>query len=176
MRLRPLRDHDEIEMRSRDVVIGGVLAIGTAIAIIAYLLQTTKSAHPEFLGGVCVVWALASCGMFKLPRRRLVASRWREPFFLLWSLLVVGSIGSGVVLENRPNSALLFGFILPLIFAATSHPVAGTAIVGSLVLTFAAGAGALTGQSAADLTFQLLALALAALMGVLEGHGRAPRA
>ena len=64
----------------------------------------------------------------------MVASRWREPFFLLWSLLVVGSIAFGVVLEDRPNTPLMFGFILPLIFAAISYPVVGTAIVGSIVL------------------------------------------
>ena len=157
-------------------MIGGVLAIGTAVAIIAYLLQSTASAHPVFLGTVCVIWAIASCGMFALPRRRMVASRWREPFFLFWSLLVVGSIAFGVVLESRPNTPLLFGFILPLIFSAISYPVVATAIVGSLVLAFAAAAGALTGQSAADLTFQLMALAFAAVMGVWQAYGRERRA
>jgi diguanylate cyclase (GGDEF)-like protein/PAS domain S-box-containing protein len=176
MRLRPLSDHEEIAMRARDVVIGGVLAIGTAIAIIAYLLQSDQSGHPRFLGTVCVAWAVASCGMFALPRRRMVASRWREPLFLLWSLLVVGSIAFGIVLENRTNSPLLFGFILPLIFAAISYPVVATAIVGSLVLVFAAAAGILTGQSAADLTFQLLALAFAAVMGVWQALSRERRA
>ena len=114
--------------------------------------------------------------MFLLPRRRLVASRWREPFFLAWSMLVVGSIAFGVVLEDRPNTPLMFGFILPLIFSAISYPVVATAIVGSLVLASAAVAGVLTGQSAADLTFQLLALAFAALMGVLQAYGRERRA
>src|SRR3954451_14992870 len=98
MKLRPLRDPEEIDIRSRDVVIGGVLAIGTAVAIIAYLLQSTQSAHPVFLGSVCVAWAVASCGMLALPRRRMVASRWREPLFLFWSLLVIGSIAFGIVL------------------------------------------------------------------------------
>ena len=106
----------------------------------------------------------------------MVASRWREPFFLLWSVLVVGSIAFGIVLEDRANTPLLFGFILPLIFAAISYPVVATAIVGSLVLVFAAGSAALTGQSAADLTFQLMALAFAAVMGVWQAlRARAPR-
>jgi len=176
MRLRELRDPEEIEIRAGDVVIGGVLAIGTAVAIIAYLLQSRESAHPVFLGTVCVIWALASCGMFALPRRKMVASRWREPFFLFWSFLVAGSIAFGIVLESRSNTPLLFAFILPLIFSAISYPVIATAIVGSLVLGFAAGAGALTGQSAADLTFQLMVLAFAAVMGVWQAYGRERRA
>ena len=80
------------------------------------------------------------------------------------------------MLEDRSNTPLMFAFILPLIFAAISYPVVATAIVGSLVLVFAAGAGALTGQSAADLTFQLMALAFAAVMGVWQAYGRERRA
>jgi PAS domain-containing protein len=176
MKLRPLSDPEEIEMRARDVVIGGVLAIATAMAIVAYLVQSTRSAHPLLLGTVCVLWATASCGMFRLPRHRMAASRWREVFFLAWSALVVGSIAFGVVLENRTNSPLMLGFILPLIFSAISYPVVGTAIVGSMVLICAATASALTGQSAADMTFQLLALAFAAVMGVWQAYGRERRA
>jgi diguanylate cyclase (GGDEF)-like protein/PAS domain S-box-containing protein len=176
MTLQRLSDPEEIEMRARDVVIGGVLAFATAAAIIAYLLQSTRSAHPLLLGTVCVAWAALSCGMLLLPRRRMAASRWRELFFLAWSSLVVGSLAFGVVLENRPNTPLMFGFILPLIFGAISYPVLGTAFVGTMVLISAAVAATLTGQSAADMTFQLLTLAFAAVMGVWQAHGRERRA
>jgi diguanylate cyclase (GGDEF)-like protein/PAS domain S-box-containing protein len=176
MRLRSLTDPDEITIRARDVVIGGVLAIATAIAIVVYLLQSTQSAHPVVLGTVCVIWALASCGMFALPRRRLVASRWREPFFLLWSATVVGSIAFGIVLEGRENGPLLFAFILPLVFAAISYPVYATTVVGVLVLVCAAGAGMLSGQPSSDLTFELMMLGFAAVMGVWQAHGRKQRA
>jgi diguanylate cyclase (GGDEF)-like protein/PAS domain S-box-containing protein len=176
MRLRPLNDPEEIEIRAQDVVIGGVLAIVTAVAIIAYLMLSTESEHAGVLAAVCVAWAVASCTLFALPRRRIVASRWREPFFLFWSSLVVGSIAFGIALEDRANGPLMFAFILPLIFAAISYPVAGTTIVGTLVLIFAAAAGMLSGQSAADLTFQLMMLAFAAVMGVWQAHGRARRA
>ena len=123
-------------------MIGGVLAIGTAVAIIAYLAAVHAERAPAcFLGTVCVdLGARRAARMFALPRRRIAASRWREPFFLFWSFLVVGSIAFGIVLESRSNTPLLFGFILPLIFSAISYPVVATAIVGSLVLGFAAGA------------------------------------
>jgi diguanylate cyclase (GGDEF)-like protein/PAS domain S-box-containing protein len=176
MRLRPLSDPEEITMRARDVVIGGVLAIATALAVVSYLMQSSRSEHPLLLSSVCGVWALASLGMFRVPRDRLVATRWREPFFLFWSLLVVGSIAFGVVLEDRANTPLMFGFILPLIFAAISYPVFATTIVGSMVIAGAALAGVLTGQAAADLTFQLLTLTFAAVMGVWQAYGRARRA
>ncbi|MDA0161021.1 EAL domain-containing protein [Solirubrobacter ginsenosidimutans] len=176
MRLRALSDPEEIAMRARDVVIGGVLAIATAVAIVAYLLQSERSAHPLLLGAVCITWSVASCGMFAIPRQRIAASRWREPFFLGWSFMVAFSLASGVVLEDRSNTPLMLGFILPLIFAAISYPVVSTAIVGSLVLVFAAAAAVLTGQSSADMTFQLAALAFAAVMGIWQAYGRERRA
>ena len=121
-------------------------------------------------------WVVLGCGLFLLPRRRMVASRWREPFFLLWSF------GSSSLARGRRRArgpgrhAADGGFILPLIFSAISYPVVATAIVGSFVLRRAAIAAGLTGQRSADTTFQLLALAFAALMGVWQARGRERRA
>ena len=176
MRLRPLTDPEEIALRARDVVIGGVLGIATAVAIVAYLLQSTVSNHRTFLIAVCIGWAVVGCGLFVVPSRRIAASRWRELFFLLWSTTVIGSIAMGIAIEGRTGTPLMAGFILPLIFAAISYPVLGTAIVGSIVLIAAGTSSALIGDSAADMTFELMALAFAATMGVWQAHGRARRA
>ena len=175
MRLRSLTDPEEIALRARDVVIGGALGIGTAIACVAYFARTPAIEHRGLLLAVCIAWAILSSGLFVLPRRRLAASRWREPFFLLWSTTVIGSIAAGIVIEGRTGTPLMAGFILPLIFAAISYPVVGTAIVGSLVLIAAAGSSALVGDPVADMTFELMALAFAATMGVWQAYGRERR-
>ena len=175
MKLRRLSDPEEIEMRARDVTIGGVLSIATAVAIVTYLLQSTESNHAAVLATVCGSWVLCAAGLFALPARRLAASRAREPFFLLWSTTVVGSIAVGIVIEGRPGTPLTAAFILPLIFAAISYPVLGTAIVGSMVLAGTAGAGALVGQTTADMTFWLMTLAFAGVMGVWQAYGRERR-
>ena len=108
----------------------------------------------------------SSAGLCLLPRRRLVASRWREPFFMAWSATVVGSIAVGVVIEGRPGTPLLAGFILPMIFAAISYPVLMTAIVAAFMLVSAAAASAVTGQSSENTTF------LADGAGLRRGDGR----
>ena len=172
----PLDDPEEIEFRARDIVIGSVLGVATAIAIIAYLAQSPGSRHRVLLATVCVGWVLVSAGLCLLPRRRLVASRWREPFFLAWSATVVGSIAAGVVIEGRSGTPLLAGFILPMIFAAISYPVLMTAIVAAFMLVSAAAASAVTGQSSENTTFWLMALAFAAVMGVWQARGRERRA
>jgi diguanylate cyclase (GGDEF)-like protein/PAS domain S-box-containing protein len=176
MRLRRLTDPEEIALRARDVVIGGVLAAATSAAVISYLAQSSGGSHKGLLIAICSAWALISLGFFVLPRQRLAASRAREPFFLLWSMTVVVSIAAGVVIEDRPGTPIMAAFILPLIFAAMSYPVVLTAIVSSATLTFAAGAGTLTGQPVADTMFQVMMLGFAAVMGVWQSYGRERRA
>ena len=118
-----------------------------------------------------------AAGMFVLPRRRLVASRWREPFFLLWSCSVVGSIAFGVVLEGRPGHAA----------AVRLHPAADLRRDllpgrrdGDRRLARARvrrrGAARSPASPPPTLTFQLMALAFAAVMGVWQAlRPRAPR-
>jgi PAS domain S-box-containing protein len=176
MRLRPLTDPEEIEFRARDVVIGGVLGVATAAAVVTYVALGSSSPHRELLIWICGGWAVVGCGLFVLPRHRLVASRAREPFFLLWSTSVIASIAAGVVIEGRSGTPVMAGFLLPLVFAAMSYPVLLTAIVGSITLSFAAGAGTWIGQPLADTMFQVLMLAFAAVMGVWQAYGRERRA
>jgi diguanylate cyclase (GGDEF)-like protein/PAS domain S-box-containing protein len=176
MRLRPLTDPEEIEFRARDVVIGGVLGVATAAAVVSYLVLGSHSPHRELLIWICSGWVVAGCGLFLLPRRRLVASRAREPFFMLWSTMVIASIAAGVVIEGRSGTPIMAGFLLPLVFAAMSYPVLLTAVVGSITLCFAAGAGTWVGQPVADTMFQVLMLAFAAVMGVWQAYGRERRA
>jgi diguanylate cyclase (GGDEF)-like protein/PAS domain S-box-containing protein len=176
MRLRRLTDPEEIVFRARDVVIGGVLGVATAVAVVLYLALGPSSAHRELLIWVCGGWVIVGCGLFVLPRHRLVASRAREPFFLLWSSSVIASVAAGIVIEGRSGTPIMAAFLLPLVFAAMSYPVVLTAIVGSITLGAAAGAGTWIGQPFADTMFQVLMLAFAAVMGVWQAHGRERRA
>ena len=176
MRQRSLADPEDIALRARDVVIGGVLGIATALAIVVYLIQSTQSHHRLLMGVICVAWAGASSLLLVIPRRRLAASRWREAFFLGWSALVISSFAIGIVMEGRPGTPLTAGFILPMIFAAISYPVRETVIAGLMVLVAAAIACVLTGHPAADTTFLLFVLGFGAVMGVWQAHGRNRRA
>src|ERR1700761_5074880 len=105
MRTR-LTDPDEISHRAADVLIGAALAVLTAVAVLVYLALTPGGAHRGALTALCAGWAALSGAMFLLPRRRLVASRHREPFFIAWSAAVALSIAVGLVLEGSPRSPL----------------------------------------------------------------------
>ena len=68
MRLRPLTDPEEITLRARDVVIGGVLAIGTAIACVSYFTLSPGTQHRTFLISVCIAWAIVELRHVRAPR------------------------------------------------------------------------------------------------------------
>jgi len=176
MELRPLTDPEEIELRARDVLIGGVLGFATALACLIYFLNQPDTRHQSLLLALCVAWGIGSIALFLLPRTTIARGRWREPFFLTWSALVIVSIAAGILLEQRSGTPLMLAFTLPLIFSAISYPVAATAIVGSLVLVAAAAAAAISGQPGPDTAFKLMVLTFAAVMGVWQAYGRARRA
>ena len=158
------------------MVSGGVLGLGTAIAIVADLAQSPQSEHRAPLASVCVGWAIVGGFLFLVPRRRVAMSRWREPFFLLWSATVIGSIAVGIVIETRPGTPLMAAFFLPLVFAAISNPVIGTVIVGSMVLVGSGISSARIGNTAADSAFVVMVIVFMAVMVVWQSYGRARRA
>jgi diguanylate cyclase (GGDEF)-like protein len=175
LRFQPLSNADEIGLRAGGVVIGAALGAGAAVATIAYLAQTHHNPHRGLMIAICVGWGLISASLLLLPRTRIVASRAREPFFLAWSAAVVLSIGIGIVLEGNPHTPLALGFMLPLIFAAMSYPVAGVAVVGAFVLLTAAVTQQLDHVPAANQTFVLTVLGFASAMGLWQARDRARR-
>ncbi len=174
-RFTPLSNPDEIELRARGVVIGGALGVATAGAVIAYLALSPQSHHRALMIVICGSWSVLSAAMLKLPRHRIAASRWREPFFLAWSALVVGSIGVGIVLEHNPATPLALTFTLPLIFAAMSYPVWGTGLVGVMVLLAATASLTIDDVVLAKTAFVVISLGFAAFMGVWQANGRSRR-
>ena len=152
MSLRPLTDPEEIALRARDVVIGGVLGIGDRRGG----RRATSCRRPPARTASLLIWRVRGLGRRRLRAvppvragawsRRAHVSRSSCSGARRWS----GRSPAGIVIEGRAGTPLMAAFMLPLIFAAMSYPVVGTAIVGSLALTFAATAGMLIGQPFAD--------------------------
>jgi diguanylate cyclase (GGDEF)-like protein len=80
-----------------------------------------------------------------LPRQRIVRSRYREPFFLGWSVLDLLLIALVTRADGGTGSPLALIFLIPVVFAAMSYPLGSVAAVGSLTvavyLTLAATVG-----------------------------------
>src|SRR2546421_2633158 len=85
-----------------------------------------------------------------LPSERVVRSRYREAFFLLWSVGQVALIGALAASDGGTKSPLALLFFLPVTFAALSYPLASVALIGAVdVLTFV-GVGLVATKPAPD--------------------------
>ncbi len=76
-----------------------------------------------FLGGAVVSM---------LPRGRIVHSRFREPFFLAWSILDLVLIAVVTVADGGAGSPLALTFFVPVVFATMSYPLVSVIVVGGL--------------------------------------------
>jgi diguanylate cyclase (GGDEF)-like protein len=72
--------------------------------------------------------AIVSC----VPRERIVRSRFREAFFLGWSLIDLTLIMLATLADGGTGSPLALIFFIPVVFAAMSYPLGSVLAVGGL--------------------------------------------
>ena len=68
----------------------------------------------------------------RLPAAAIIRSRWREPFFLVWTAADVALIALVVASDRGDWSPLRATFFLPLFFAALSYPPRSVVVTGAL--------------------------------------------
>jgi diguanylate cyclase (GGDEF)-like protein len=83
----------------------------------------------------------------RLPRERIVRSRFRELFFLGWSLLDLTLIVLVALEDGGAGSPLALIFFIPVVFSAMSYPRASVLAVGSLTVAAYMALAVTTGGS-----------------------------
>jgi diguanylate cyclase (GGDEF)-like protein len=73
--------------------------------------------------GISAVVALM---VYLLPRERIVRSRLREPFFVVWSVLQILVITVAYGADKATTSPLALLFFIPMVYAALSYPLLST--------------------------------------------------
>jgi diguanylate cyclase (GGDEF)-like protein len=68
----------------------------------------------------------------RLPRARIVRSRYREAFFFGWSVLDLALIVTATAADGGTHSPLALIFFIPVVFAAMSYPLLSVLVVGGL--------------------------------------------
>ena len=111
--------------------------------------------------------------MSHLPAAAIMRSRWREPFFLVWTAADVALIALVVASDRGDWSTLRAMFFLPLFFAALSYPPRSVVVTGALAVAGYAGAALLGGHATAEtlVVFSAL-LSTATVMGVSQAVNR----
>jgi diguanylate cyclase (GGDEF)-like protein len=136
----------------RTVQVGGWVTLLMGVAGMSYALAFADSHHQLALCLlIAATIALGIVALWAVPWRRVIASRWREPVLLGWSLLSVGLIVAIAALDRGADSPLTLALVLPAVFASLAYSlrrvllIGAVAVGGYLVLALIAspGAGAL---------------------------------
>jgi diguanylate cyclase (GGDEF)-like protein len=169
----PEPDESFLQFRERSVRDGAWLTYVVALVVAGYAVATWDRPHRGAILGLLAIAVFSGYVMAHLPAAAIVRSRWREPFFLIWTAADVALIALVVASDRGDWSTLRAMFFLPLFFAALSYPPRSVVVTGVLSVagyTFAALVG---GNATAEtlLVFSAL-LTTATVMGVSQAVNR----
>jgi diguanylate cyclase (GGDEF)-like protein len=117
----PLEPWD-LRLRAGTVRSGAWITVGVCAVGILYCGFTWEATHRLLIVGLLLGSILGGVGLLMLDAERIVRSRWREQFFVGWSLLDIGLVGVMEALDGGARSPIGALFFLPMVFAALSYP------------------------------------------------------
>jgi diguanylate cyclase (GGDEF)-like protein len=130
-------DHSEIRLRMESLAAGVKLQYAIFGAGVLYAAATWQQPGRPLMASLFAVLGLLGLLIGRVPAERLVRSRWREVFFLGWTLFSIFATGMMVAVDGGVDSPLTVLFFVPLIFAALSYPLQSVVIAGAACeLTF----------------------------------------
>jgi diguanylate cyclase (GGDEF)-like protein len=166
----PTVDSFEYDLRLHSVTVGAILTVTSALVIAAYCGFTWNQPHrPLMLAFIGPAVVIAGVVPF-LPMERVIRSRWREPFFLTWSMAVIVVVSAAVILDGTDESPLALTYVLPLIFAASSYPLASTIVVCLAAVTACLTVGLSDGGGVGRVMVLTGLLGCAAFMSALQAR------
>ena len=129
----PEPDESFLQFRERSVRDGAWLTYVVALVVAGYAVADlgppAPRARSSALLGVAVFGGYV---ISHLPAAAIMRSRWREPFFLVWTAADVALIALVVASDRGDWSTLRATFFLPLFFAALSYPPRSVVATGAL--------------------------------------------
>jgi diguanylate cyclase (GGDEF)-like protein len=141
-------DQSALRLREATVSAGVCLSYVVCGSTGVYVALTWSAPHRLIIALSLSLGFVAAVVVSCLPRERIVRSRFREAFFLGWSLIDLALIALVTLEDGGTRSPLALTFFLPVVFAAMSYPLASVATVGGAsVATYLATALSTGGAS-----------------------------
>jgi diguanylate cyclase (GGDEF)-like protein len=164
---------DSSRLRLRVQVIGAGVQVTylLCLALAGWLVVTWDRPYRGVIAALVAAGVVGAFAVSRLPAERIVRGRYREAFFVTWSVLDVGLICLIAYFDGGVTSPAALMLFLTLVFAALSYPlgsmvvvvlasVAGVAIIGAV-------GGATEQPFVADPAYVWVFLVSMALCGVL---------
>ena len=162
-------DISALRMRKATIAAGIWLTLGVGCGGTAYVILTWSRPNRTELAILFALAVAAGLLVALLPRERIVRSRWREPFFLSWTLLDFVMLIVGTLADGGTASPLVLVFFIPVVFSSMSYPLGSVAAVGIVsVFSYLALALVVGGSSTAYEAAFAISLACTALMSAWQ--------
>lgn len=170
-RRHSVTDFSEIRFRTESIEAGIKLWLVVCAGGWGYVASTIGQPNRGLIASLFGIGAISSLLFVLVPHERVVRGRWREPFFLMWSIINIALAASVVYADGGSTSPLSLLFFIPLVFAALSYPLASVVVIGVLDYLVYLAVG-LTGESPDGQYVGFFALCLACTAVMCAWHAR----
>ena len=167
-----LKDAAAVRFRMATLRTGVWLGVAMAAAGEAYFLLTWDESHRSLLVAIGIAVVVMDAGVLLLPMKRIVAGRWRELFFLVWTLANVAVILTLGALDTTERSPLILPLLMPMLFAGMSYPRASARICCAAVVFGYTAEAIILGHDFAFSGLFVMVLAFTAGMCLWQAHNR----
>ncbi len=142
---QPVRIVDlwDVRLRMATVRFGVWITVAICGAGTLYCVATWEAGNRPLIIGLLAVAITGSLAVGALDAEKIVRSRWREPFFITWSIIDISFIATIEALDGGARSPISFVYVIPLIFAALSYPLPAVCAISALDVAAAVAVGAL---------------------------------
>ena len=161
-----------VGFRMRTFQAGTLLSLVGCVVYLIYYAISWDEPNRGWLAGMSGATLIATALMQLLPMERIIASdRWREPFFVGWSVLLIAAISVGALLDGGAHAPLTLAYFLPLSFAALSYPTGAMVLVTVLDVVAFVGIALVSRDASAGFIFMFAcALATAGWMAAWQAR------
>ncbi|MBE2317895.1 GGDEF domain-containing protein [Solirubrobacter sp. CPCC 204708] len=162
----------DLRHRARSVRASFAPTYGLSLLGWVYAALTWNEPNRPLMATAFAVAALSTLALARLPMDRIVAGRWREPFFVSWSVSIIALIAAIVAADGGITSPTTLIYLFPLLFASLSYPVRSMAIVYAAALSSYAvvGVAFTPDPDPARVLMGLACLGFAPFVGVLQAR------
>jgi diguanylate cyclase (GGDEF)-like protein len=164
-------DFSEVRARAESIGAGVRLTLATCVAGWLYVAATWEQPSRKLIASLFGIGAIVALLFVLIPHERVVRSRWREPFFLLWSVTTIALTAVVVAADGGSTSPLALLFFVPVVFAALSYPLISVVIIGALDYVAYVGVG-VAGQRPDPQYVGFFAFSLACVAVLCGWHAR----
>jgi diguanylate cyclase (GGDEF)-like protein/putative nucleotidyltransferase with HDIG domain len=168
----PLTAAASLRFRMATLNTGAWLGIAMVTVGLAYFGLTWDDGNRPALAGIAIAVGVTDVAVLLMPMKQIVAGRWRESFFLAWTLSTVAVVLLLGALDPADPSPLTLPLMMPMLFAGMSYPPASARICCAAAVSGYGAEVLILGQASAFSGFLLMVLVWTAGMCLWQAHNR----